>query len=93
MTEKEITDLTIFLGTNEAFIGKKLKNGKPAKARRVLTEQETMSFVTWFIRCYCKKYGMQEFTLNVNNVPTYKLGIIDDDNKSDEIEVNITKVD
>ena len=80
MTQKEISGLTIFLGENEAFIGKMLKNGQPSKLRRVLNEQETMSFVTWFIRSYCKKYGLNEFTLNVNDIPTYKMGIINENN-------------
>lgn len=84
MTQKEIDSLTIFLGENEAFIGKQLKNGQPSKVRRVLSEQETMSFVTWFIRAYCRKYGMNEFTLNVNDVPTYKMGLIDDNEGSKE---------
>ena len=76
MTQREIEGLTIFLGDNEAFIGKVLKDGKPSKLRRVLNEQEMMSFVTWFIKGYCKKYGMDEFTLNVDGVPTYKMGLI-----------------
>lgn len=79
MTQKEMDGLTIFLGNNEAFIGKQLKNGKPSKLRRTLSEQETMSFVTWFIKNYCKKYGLSEFTLNVNDVPTYKMGIISEE--------------
>jgi len=76
MTKSEIQELTIFLGNDHSFIGRKLKNGEPSKLQRVLTEQECMSFVTWFIRTYCKKNNCNEFTLNVNDVPTYRLGLV-----------------
>lgn len=81
MTQKEIQELTIFLGRDNAFIGKKLKNGKPSNVRRELNEQECMSFVTWFIKTYCRKYGLDEFTLNVNDVPAYKLGLVKEKDK------------
>lgn len=77
MTQKEIDQLTIFLGNGgTAFIGKNLKNGKPSNVRRVLSEGEMMNFVSWFIDQYCKKYGANEFNLSVNDVPRYRLGII-----------------
>lgn len=77
MSNKEMQDLTIFLGEKTAFIGKKLKNGQPSSVRRVLDEQECMSFVTWFIKKYCQECGSNEFTLSVNDVPAFKCGIIE----------------
>ena len=78
-------DLTIFLSNDGAFISKKLKNGNPSKTRRVLTEQEIMSFVAWFIREKCKMYGVDEFTLNVNDKQAYKLGLVkEEENKEEE---------
>lgn len=76
MTQKEMQQLTICMSNGTAFIGKILKNGKPSDIKRELTEQECMAFVTWFIRTYCQKYGYNEFTIDINNVPTYKMGII-----------------
>lgn len=77
MTQQEIQELTIFVGYREAFIGKKLKNGKLSKIKRKLTEHECMNFVTWFIRNYCDKYTVNEFVMNVDGVPKYKLGYIE----------------
>ena len=50
MTQKEIDGLTIFLGRDDAFIGRQMKNGKLSKLRRNLTEQEVIHFVTWFVK-------------------------------------------
>lgn len=85
LTMANFDDLTIFLSNDGAFISKKLKNGNPSKTRRVLTEQEIMSFVAWFIREKCKKYGVDEFTLDMDGKSAYKLGlVVEEENK--EIE-------
>lgn len=79
MTQKEIDGLTIFLGRDDAFIGRQMKNGKLSKIRRNLTEQEVIHFVTWFVKSYCEKYDVDDFTLNVDGKPMYRLGLVKDE--------------
>ena len=45
MTQKEINDLTIFMGNGEVFISKFLKDKTISKVRKTITEQEAYNFV------------------------------------------------
>lgn len=76
MTQKEIKDLTIFLGEDDAFISKYLKNGKISRLRREINETELFNMAIWFVKSRCKKYNANDFTLNVNGVPKYKFEML-----------------
>ena len=49
MTQKEIKDLTIFLGEDDAFISRYLKNGKISRLRREINETELFNMAIWFV--------------------------------------------
>ena len=87
MTQKEMQDLTIFLGEDDAFISKYLKNGKISELRREISEAELFNMAIWFVKSRCKKYNANDFTLNVNGIPKYKFEILKDIENTNELKV------
>lgn len=77
MTQKEINDLTIFMGNGEVFISKFLKDKTISKVRKTITEQEAYNFVMRFVNNKCKELNTNEFTVDVNGKPKYQFKVLE----------------
>ena len=77
MTQKEINDLTIFMGNGEVFISKFLKDKTVSKVRKKITEQEIHAFVMWFVNNKCKELNTNEFIIEVDGKPKYQFKVLE----------------
>lgn len=77
MTQKEINDLNIFMSNGEVFISKFLKNKTVSKVRKTITEQETQTFVMWFVNNKCKELNTNEFIIEVDGKPKYQFKVLE----------------
>ena len=77
MTQKEINDLNIFMSNGEVFISKFLKDKTISKVRKTITEQETQTFVMWFVNNKCKELNTNEFIIEVDGKPKYQFKVLE----------------
>ena len=74
---KEINDLNIFMSNGEVFISKFLKDKTISKVRKTITEQETQTFVMWFVNNKCKELNTNEFIIEVDGKPKYQFKVLE----------------
>ena len=61
----------------EVFISKFLKNKTISKVRKTITEQETQTFVMWFVNNKCKELNTNEFIIEVDGKPKYQFKVLE----------------
>ena len=65
------------MSNGEVFISKFLKDKTISKVRKTITEQETQTFVMWFVNNKCKELNTNEFIIEVDGKPKYQFKVLE----------------
>lgn len=73
MAEKDIANLGIFINEDGIFIANTLKNGKPSKHKKKISEGEMNSILVWYMNKKCDEVKAFEFNINYLGKPIYHI--------------------